>query len=189
VCRNKLRWNKIKKEKRNEGLNENTVHESVEIRFSESALDVSQLKDYSLPGAPRPAPQSAVVITLKYVVNLKVDVIAGVLGMTVDGVDKLLLRARQKIRDEKILLEDRHPPLWRPRLPTVHKIIYLILMKDTNRSAARKSYARTMREALLLNKASWTPTWQQRHRGTPRLMFLTAPASNPVFGLQRVAEP
>lgn len=52
-------------------------------------------------------------------------VIARALAMTIDGVDKLLLRSRQKIKEEKIILQEPPPQALEQRLPIVHKIIYL----------------------------------------------------------------
>src|SRR5262249_32891343 len=75
---------------------------------------------------PDLSPKVQIVITLKYVSNLKVDAIARAFGMTADGVDKLLLRARKKIRDERLfLLDPGSLKGLHARLPTVHKIIYL----------------------------------------------------------------
>lgn len=125
VCKNKA-LNKIKRDKRVEGLSENTNLESVEIKFSESVLDDQQLKLLFACAHPDLSPKVQVVITLKYVVNLRVEAIAKILAMTIDGVDKLLLRARQKIKDEKILLEEPDPAAFQLRLPSVHKILYLI---------------------------------------------------------------
>jgi DNA-directed RNA polymerase specialized sigma24 family protein len=46
-----------------------------------------------------------VVITLKYVANLKTESIAKALGITTDGIDKILARAKQRIRMENIFLK------------------------------------------------------------------------------------
>jgi RNA polymerase sigma-70 factor (ECF subfamily) len=94
------------------------------------------------------------VITLKYVANLKIDAIARALGMTVDGIDKLLSRAKQKIREERILLE--LPPLSHlsSRLPIVHKIIYLIYNEGYKSSSGKEILNEELcEEALLINKA------------------------------------
>ncbi|MCW3118642.1 MAG: sigma-70 family polymerase sigma factor [Chitinophagaceae bacterium] len=154
VCRNKA-LNKIKKDKHLEGLSEKTVPGSVEIRFSESVLDDQQLKLLFACAHPDLSPKSQVVITLKYVVNLKVEAIAKILGMTIDGVDKLLLRARQKIKDEKIILEEPHPQALKQRLSIVHKIIYLTFNEGYKSSSGGKEILREelCEEALLLNMA------------------------------------
>jgi RNA polymerase sigma factor (sigma-70 family) len=122
VCKHKA-LNRIKKHKRTEALSENTNPGMVETRFSESVLDDHQLKLLFACAHPDLSPKVQVVITLKYVANLKVESIAKSLAMTIDGVDKLLLRARQKIMNEKILLEEPVPSAVKPWLPSVHKII------------------------------------------------------------------
>ena len=92
VCKHKA-LNKLRKDKRTIGLSERENFESVEIKFSESVLDDQQLKLLFACAHPDLSPKVQVVITLKYAVNLKVEAISKILGMTIDGVDKLLLRA------------------------------------------------------------------------------------------------
>jgi RNA polymerase sigma factor (sigma-70 family) len=153
VCRNKA-LNKIKKDKRLKPLTEKQDQGSVETRFSESVLDDQQLKLLFACAHPDLSPKAQVVITLKYVVNLRVEVIAKILGMTIDGVDKLLLRARQKIRDEKIILEEPHPQALKLRLSIVHKIIYLTFNEGYKSSGGKEILREDLcEEALLLNKA------------------------------------
>jgi RNA polymerase sigma factor (sigma-70 family) len=77
-----------------------------DLKFAETAFDDQQLKLLFACAHPDLTPKTQVVITLKYVANLKVEAIAKILAMSIDGVDKILLRARQKIKDEKILLAD-----------------------------------------------------------------------------------
>ena len=153
VCRNKA-LNKIKKDKRLEPLTEKHEQAVIETRFSESVFEDQQLKLLFACAHPDLTPKTQVVITLKYVVNLRVESIAKNLGMTIDGVDKLLLRARQKIRNEKILLEEPHPNALKQRLSIVHKIIYLTF-NEGYKSTAGKEFLREdlCEEALLLNKA------------------------------------
>jgi len=141
VCRNKA-LNKIKKDKRLEPLTEKQDQATIEIRFSESAFDDQQLRLLFACAHPDLTPKT------------QVESIAKNLGMTIDGVDKLLLRARQKIRDEKILLEEPHPNALKQRLSIVHKIIYLTF-NEGYKSTAGKEFLREdlCEEALLLNKA------------------------------------
>jgi RNA polymerase sigma-70 factor (ECF subfamily) len=75
---------------------------------------------------PRLSSKMQVVITLKYVANIRGESLARALGMTVDGIDKLLSRAKSLIRMENIFLKEPTPQQLRARLPIVHKIIYLI---------------------------------------------------------------
>jgi RNA polymerase sigma-70 factor (ECF subfamily) len=153
VCRHKA-LNRIKKDKRTEGLAENTPAESVEIRFSESLLDDQSLKLLFACAHPDLAPKIQVAITLKYAASLKVEAIARSLGMTLDGVDKLLLRARQKIKDEKILLEEPHTAALKERLPSVHKVLYLIFNEGYRASWGKELLREELcEEALLMTRA------------------------------------
>ena len=146
--------NSLKKEKKITDItgNENIV--TIESRFTESILDDQNLRLLFACAHPDLAPKVQVAITLKYVANLRVEVIAKVLGMTIDGVDKLLLRARQKIRDEKILFEEVQQQALQSRLPIVHKIIYL-LFNEGYKSSWGKDLLREelCEEALLLNQS------------------------------------
>jgi RNA polymerase sigma factor (sigma-70 family) len=153
VCRNKA-LNQIKKDRRLEALSERTDQGSVEIRFSESMLNDQQLQLLFACAHPDLSPKAQVVLTLKYVVNLRIEAIAKILGMTMDGVDKLLLRARQKIKDEKIILEEPRPHALKQRLPIVHKIIYLTFNEGYKSSGGKEVLREELcEEALLLNKA------------------------------------
>jgi RNA polymerase sigma factor (sigma-70 family) len=90
------------------GLQESLMGEALlsmeEVPLQEQVVDDEQLRLLFACAHPDLSPKVQVVITLKYVINLKVEAIARALGMTVDGIDKLLLRARKKIREEKIFL-------------------------------------------------------------------------------------
>ena len=113
-------------------------------------LDDYQLKLLFACAHPDLSPKTQVVITLKYVINLKVDAIAQLLGMTIDGVDKLLLRARQKIRDEKIILEEPHPDALKQRLSIVHKIIYLSFNEGYKSSGGKEMIRQELCEEALI---------------------------------------
>jgi RNA polymerase sigma-70 factor (ECF subfamily) len=153
VCRNKA-LNKIKKDQRLEFTDTYNKGDTTEIKFSESIIEDHQLKLLFACANPALAPKVQVVITLKYVVNLKVEAIANVLGMTIDGVDKLLVRARQKIKDEKVLLEEPSVDSLKPRVPIVHKVIYLVFNEGYKSSSGKEVIRRELcEEALIMNKA------------------------------------
>jgi len=153
VCRNKA-LNKIKEGKKFRTLFEDEDFNSGEIKISESVIKDQQLRLLFACAHPDLSPKVQVVITLKYVVNLKVEAIAKILGMTIDGVDKLLVRARQKIRDEKILLTEPDISALKLRLPIVHKIIYLIFNEGYKSSWGKELVREELcEEALLMNKA------------------------------------
>jgi RNA polymerase sigma factor (sigma-70 family) len=152
VCRNKA-LNKIKEAKR---YSNNLIYEEA---IADTAISRPVLEDYQLRllftcAHPDLSPKVQVVITLKYVVNLKVEAIAKILGLTVDGIDKLLVRARQKIKEEKSLLSEPDIKALQPRVPVVHKIIYLIFNEGYKSSWGKELIREELcEEALLLNRA------------------------------------
>jgi len=153
VCRNKA-LNKIKQGEKVRGFFDNEDFDAVETKVSESPIDDQQLKLLFACAHPDFSPKVQVVITLKYVINLKVEAIAKILGMTIDGIDKLLLRARQKIRDEKILFTEPDLYFLKYRVPIVHKIIYLIFNEGYKSSWGKEIIREELCEdALLMNKA------------------------------------
>src|SRR5688500_1076089 len=149
VCKNKS-LNAIRKNKQVTDLKEVENLQSVEVKFSESILDDYQLKLLFACAHPDLSPKIQVVITLKYVTNLKVEAIAKILGMTIDGVDKLLLRARQKIKNEKILLEEPSASALRSRLSIVHKILYLIFNEGYKASWGKELIREELCEEALM---------------------------------------
>jgi len=152
VCRNKA-LNKIKEKKRITGINIHSTLHAEELEFSESVLNDQQLKLLFACAHPDLSPKTQVIITLKYVVNLKVEAIASVFGMTIDGIDKILVRARQKIRNEKILLTVPDINALKSRLPIIHKIIYLIYNEGYKSSSGKEILREELcEEALLMNK-------------------------------------
>jgi len=153
VCRNKA-LNKIKQGEKVRGFFEDEDFSSIESRATESPIDDYQLKLLFACAHPDFSPKVQVVITLKYVANLKVEAIARILGMSIDGVDKLLLRARQKIREEKILFTEPDLLFMKYRIPIVHKIIYLIFNEGYKSSWGKEIIREELCEdALLMNKA------------------------------------
>ena len=97
------------------------------------------------------APKTQMVLTLKYVMNLKVEAIAKAFAMTIDGVDKLLVRGRAAIRTNNIQLTVTGGT--RDRLPVVHKIIYLIFNEGYKASYGPELIREELcEEALLLCK-------------------------------------
>jgi RNA polymerase sigma factor (sigma-70 family) len=152
VGRNRV-INKIKKEKKHRFLYENEDFNGPAPEFPESFFDDQQLKLLFACAHPDLSPKVQVVITLKYVVNLKVEAIAKALGMTIDGIDKLLVRTRKKIKDEKIFLAEPGFFHLTSRLQIVHKIIYLIFNEGYKPSWGEEIINEELcGEALLLTK-------------------------------------
>ena len=99
VCKNRA-LNKIKESKKFSTLFMDEATHPKDPVSSKLPLDDQPLILLFACAHPDLSPKVQVVITLKYVINLKVEAIAKILGMTVDGIDKLLVRVRQKIKDE-----------------------------------------------------------------------------------------
>jgi RNA polymerase sigma-70 factor (ECF subfamily) len=124
-----------------------------EPRRTYPTLDDEQLILLFACAHPDLAPKVQVVISLKYVVNLKVESIARIFGLTVDGIDKMLLRARQKIRDERILFHAPPEAALRSRLDSVHKILYLIFNEGYKTSWGKELIREELcEEALIMTR-------------------------------------
>jgi RNA polymerase sigma factor (sigma-70 family) len=153
VCKNKA-LNEIKQKAKLTTFSEADNIETIESRFSESMLDDQQLKLLFACAHPDLSPKIQVVITLKYVINLKVEAIAKVLAMGIDGVDKILVRARKKIETDKILLEVPSNNELKARLPIVHKVIYLVFNEGYKSSGGNEIIREELcEEALLLARS------------------------------------
>lgn len=152
VCKNKA-LNKIKKEKRVRGITADEDFLFHDPPSSDSVVDDYQLRLLFACAHPDLSPKVQVVITLKYVINLKIESIAKVLGMTIDGVDKLLSRARQKIREEKVLLQEPDALTLHSRIHIVHKILYLLFNEGYKSSWGKELLREELcEEALLMTK-------------------------------------
>jgi RNA polymerase sigma factor (sigma-70 family) len=153
VCKNKA-LNKIKESKRFSNLfAEESIHPDYPV-LSKLPLDDQQLILLFACAHPDLSPKVQVVITLKYVVNLKVEAIAKILGMTVDGIDKLLVRVRQKIKNEKILFFEPRAEELESRIHIVHKILYLIFNEGYKSSWGKELIREELcEEGLLMARA------------------------------------
>ncbi|MGC3946524.1 MAG: sigma-70 family RNA polymerase sigma factor [Chryseolinea sp.] len=139
VCRNKaINWLQRQSSRSDIKLNGSDRIAEVWQEFTESRLEDYQLRLLFACAHPSLAPKAQVAITLKYVANFRVETIASALAMTIDGVDKILVRARQKLNDEKILLRDPPASLLASRLPVVHKILYLIFSEGYRSTSGRE---------------------------------------------------
>src|SRR5215831_9914810 len=108
VCRN----NAINALKRNRSFKNPFEEDQVincEEEPAEHIFDDEKMQLLFACSHPRLSAKMQVVITLKYVVNLKTESIAKTLGLSIDGIDKILSRAKQRIRMENIFL--RNPTL------------------------------------------------------------------------------
>jgi RNA polymerase sigma-70 factor (ECF subfamily) len=126
------------------------------------------------------------VITLKYVTNLKVEAIAKIFGMSVDGVDKLLVRARQQIKKERILFDEPDARDLASRIHIVHKILYLIFNEGYKSSWGKELIREELcEEALLMTRAlSKSKVADKNTLALYALMLFNAARFKARFGLQ-----
>ena len=102
---------------------------------------------------PHLTPKTQVVLALKYVANLKVENIALQFGAELDAIEKMLYRARQKIKSEALILSANGDAYSKERLSVVHKVIYLIFNEGYKQPGEKISQGKMMCEdALMLNK-------------------------------------
>jgi RNA polymerase sigma-70 factor (ECF subfamily) len=103
---------------------------------------------------PRLSLKMQVVITLKYVANFRGESVARALGMTIDGIDKILSRAKSLIRMENIFLKEPTPKQLKARLSAVHKIIYLIFNEGYRAGSGKEIIREDLcEESLIITKS------------------------------------
>ena len=153
VCRNNA-INTLKKNKvfKNPFDEDHVINNEVER--DENIFDDRKLQLLFACSHPRLSAKMQVVITLKYVANLKTESIAKALGISIDGVDKILTRTKQRIRMENIFLKEPTPQQLKIRLPAVHKIIYLIFNEGYKASSGKEFIREELcEESLIMTKS------------------------------------
>ena len=153
VCRNNA-INALKKNKsfKNPFDEDHVIGEAAEP--DENIFDDGKMQLLFACANPRLSAKMQVVITLKYVANLKTESIAKALGITIDGIDKILARAKQRIRMENIFLKEPTPHQLKIRLPVVHKIIYLIFNEGYKASSGKEIIREELcEESLIMTKS------------------------------------
>jgi RNA polymerase sigma-70 factor (ECF subfamily) len=153
VCRNNA-INTLKKNKsfKNPFEEDHAIHE--EAKLEENIFDDAKMQLLFACSHPRLTAKMQVVITLKYVANLKTESIAKALGITTDGIDKILARAKQRIKMENIFLKELTPQQLKLRLPAVQKIIYLIFNEGYKASSGKEIIRQELcEESLIMTKS------------------------------------
>ncbi|HEX4372293.1 MAG TPA: sigma-70 family RNA polymerase sigma factor [Puia sp.] len=152
TCKNKS-INLLKKNAKTTDLSlAKTVSVDAE-EMSEHVFEDAQLLMLMACCHPHLTPKMQVVLALKYVANLKVENIALQLGTELDAVEKMLYRARQKIKSEALTLSTNGNNYTKKRLSIVHKVIYLIFNEGYKQTGKKISLGKIMCEdALILNK-------------------------------------
>ncbi|HWB27142.1 MAG TPA: sigma-70 family RNA polymerase sigma factor [Chitinophagaceae bacterium] len=149
VCRNNA-INALKKHKtfKNPFEEDGAINE--ETGADEGVFDDSKMQLLFACAHPRLSAKMQVVVTLKYVVNLRAESIAKALGMTVDGIDKTLARAKERIRMENIFLKAPAPLQLKARLAVVHKIIYLVFNEGYRAGSGKEIIRQELCEESLI---------------------------------------
>ena len=153
VCRNNA-INALKKNKSFKNPFEEDHAVQGEAEPDQNIFDDGKMRLLFACSHPRLTAKMQVVITLKYVANLKTESIAKALGLTDDGIDKILGRAKKRIRIENIFLREPTPQQLTKRLPAVHKIIYLIFNEGYKASSGKEIIREELcEESLIMTKS------------------------------------
>ena len=152
VCRNNA-INALKKNKSfNNPFKEDHAIEG-EAEPDETIFDDRKIQLLFACADPRLSAKMQVVIFLKYAMNLRMESIAKALGMTVDGIDKILARAKQRIKLENIFLKEPTQLQLKTRLTVVHKIIYLLFNEGYRASSGKEIIREELcEESLIMTK-------------------------------------
>jgi len=152
ACRNKS-INLLKKMAKTGDLSIASSVPATPDEISEHGFKDAQLQMLMACCHPHLTPKMQVVLALKYVANLKVENIADQLGTELDAIEKMLYRARQKIKTEALVLSADGDAYSKERLPVMHKVIYLIFNEGYRQPGEKINSGKTMcEEALMLNK-------------------------------------
>jgi RNA polymerase sigma factor (sigma-70 family) len=139
--------NLLKKSGKNEELSSAMTTPVLMGEIAEHHFKDAQLQMLAACCHPHLPPKVQVVLALKYVANLKVNNIALQLGVHADAIEKMLYRAKQKIKEASLVLSTgRTTTDIKERLPVMHKVIYLIF------SEGYQHGRQLCEEALILNK-------------------------------------
>ncbi len=152
TCKNKS-INLLKKNARNADLSLVKMAPAAADEISEDGFKDAQLRMLMACCHPHLTPKTQIVLALKYVFNLKVENIALQFGAEPDAIEKILYRARQKIKSESLILSTGLYGYSVERLSVMHKIIYLIFSEGYKQSGEKISQGKILCEdALMLNK-------------------------------------
>lgn len=154
--------------------------------ISEDGFKDAQLRMLMACCHPHMTPKTQIVLALKYVANLKVENIALQFGAEPDAIEKMLYRARQKIKGESLILSTDLNGNSLDRLSVMHKVIYLIFNEGYKQSGERISQGKMMCEdALMLNKFLFdSPLCNQETKALQALMLFNAARFNARFDAQ-----
>jgi RNA polymerase sigma factor (sigma-70 family) len=154
--------------------------------ISEDGFKDAQLRMLMACCHPHLTPKTQVVLALKYVANLKVENIALQFGAEPDAIEKMLYRARQKIKSESLILSTNLYGNSAERLSVMHKVIYLIFNEGYRQSGGKISQGKIMCEdALMLNKFLFdSPLCNPETKALQALMLFNVARFNARFDAQ-----
>jgi len=159
TCKNKS-INQLKKISKTADLSLAKTVSVAPDEISEDGFKDAQLQMLMACCHPHLTPKTQMVLALKYVANLKVENIALQFGAEPEAIEKMLYRARQKIKSESLILSTRLYGYSVERLSVMHKIIYLIFNEGYKQSGEKISQGKIMCEdALMLNKFLFDSPW------------------------------
>jgi len=152
TCKNKS-INLLKKNSKTVDLSLAGTLPAAAEEISEDGFKDAQLRMLMACCHPHLTPKTQIVLALKYVFNLKVENIALLFGAEPDAIEKMLYRARQKIKSEALILSTGLYGYPVERLLVMHKVIYLIFSEGYKQSGEKIGQGKILCEdALMLNK-------------------------------------
>ena len=152
TCKNKS-INLLKKNAKTAGLSLAKMVPAATGEISEDGFKDAQLRMLMACCHPHLTPKTQIVLALKYVFNIKVENIALLFGAGPDAIEKMLYRARQKIKNGTLVLSTGLYGYSVERLSVMHKVIYLIFSEGYKQSGEKISQGKILCEdALMLNK-------------------------------------
>ena len=152
TCKNKS-INQLKQNSKTADLSLAKTVSVAADEISEDGFKDAQLRMLMACCHPYMTPKTQIVLALKYVANLKVENIAMQFGTEPDAIEKMLHRARKKIKSGSLISSDRPYGYSVERLSVMHKVIYLIFNEGYKQSGDKISQGKAMCEdALMLNK-------------------------------------
>jgi RNA polymerase sigma factor (sigma-70 family) len=111
-----------------------TANAALDTLFSESEIKDDQLRMIFTCCHPAISGDSQIALTLKTLCGFSLAEIARAFLTTEENINKRLVRARQKIREDKISFEVPHPEHLDNRLDAVLQTIYLLFNEGYNAS-------------------------------------------------------
>jgi RNA polymerase sigma factor (sigma-70 family) len=185
TCKNKA-INLLKKNSKTVDLSLAQTVPVAADEISEDGFKDAQLRMLMACCHPNMTPKTQIVLALKYVFNLKVENIAQQFGAEPDAIEKMLYRARQKIKSESLILSSGLYGYSMERLSVMHKVIYLIFSEGYKQSGEKISQGKILCEdALMLNKYLFdSPLCNPETKALQALMLFNAARFDARFDAQ-----